>query len=148
MISQSWVGQGIPGTWQTWTPTLSGRFTDAKWTKDCTYIQIGKTVFINMYLLANNTGPMAGGTAEAIFSLPVTSRSYAVAGADVLGNARFIAGGVASFGNAEWKTTTTAQFRNLTAGGTYVGTTVITSTAPGTWTTNDAIWFMGFYEAA
>lgn len=142
------TGTGTSWAWQSWTPTLSGRLNDAKWTKSCKYIQIGKTVFFRMYLLANSATPMDGGTAEAIFTLPVTSATYDVTGTSILANARFLAGGSASLGNVEWKTTTTAQFRNLVASGTYLATTVITSTAPGTWADTDAIWADGFYEAA
>lgn len=140
---------GSAWAWTSWTPTLSGRLNDSKWTKNCKYVQIGKTVFFRLYLLANAATPMDGGTAEAIVSLPTTSISYpGGTGTDIIGTARMVAGGAATIGYVEWKTTTTMQVRAMNANSTYVGTTVITSTVPGTWASTDAIWINGFYEAA
>lgn len=134
--------------WDTWTPTLSGRLNDSKWTKACKYIQIGKTVFYRLSLVANAATPMDGGTAEAIFTLPVTSISYpGTATAQNIGISRLFRGS-AFHGRVEWATTTTAQIRVDNVAGTYLTPNALTSAVPGTWASADEIYAQGFYEAA
>lgn len=135
------------GAWTTYTPTLSGRLNDSKWTKTCSYKQVGKTVFYKISLVASNATPMDGGSAEAIVSLPVTSINW---GSPInIGNVRILDSGTAAYyGHAEWASTSTINVRVSNAAGTYITPTVITSTVPFTWTTSDEIQIIGFYEAA
>lgn len=145
------AGTGTDWAWQSWTPTLSGRFNDAKWTKSCRYIQIGKTVFFYLDLTANTTTPMDGGTAEAIFSLPVTSASYtAPPDMNILSTqTRLLDSGTAAFnGLVSAQTTTTAKIRVFNVASTYLLEAAVTSTAPFTWTTGDQIVAFGSFEAA
>lgn len=135
----------IGGAWKSWTPTLSGRFTDAKWYKNCYYTQIGKTVICSMKLKANATTPMAGGTSNAIFSLPVaaaTNYLYAPNGLVYL----FDYGVADNYGIVE-VAGVNALFLALT-GGSYMSHTALTSTAPFVWDATDEIWSYFSYEAA
>lgn len=143
----SLIGSGT--AWTSWTPTLSGRLNDSKWTKAAAYQQFGKFVFFRIKLTASTTTPMDGGTADARFSLPVTATSYAP-------SENYLAigsGGLYDNGTAVYPAapivltsapTTTGAFR-------YVNSTswsALTSTAPFTWTTSDEIAGTGFYQAA
>lgn len=140
----------LGGAWQSWTPTLSGRFTDAKWDKTCKYIQIGKTVIFRMKLKANTTTPMAGGSADCIFTLPVTSIDYAPGEVSyAIGSSSLLDSGTANFFAVPyWGSTTTGKVRIIGTGSTYASNADITSTAPFTWTTNDEVLVSGWYEAA
>lgn len=132
---------GIGAAWTAWSPTLSGRLNDTKWTKTGGYIQIGKIVFFRLKLVANNATPMDGGSADAIIALPVTSiSSYNTT--HVIGTGGYLDSGTgAGTGNPQWASTTTMVVRTL------VGT-AWSSTVPITWTTNDEINIQGFYEAS
>lgn len=144
------VADFIPGAWTSWTPTLSGRLNDAKWTKDCKYMRIGKSVFFRFSITASTTTPMDGGSVGAIFTLPLTSVDYAPGSVNVYGITTFgglyDAGTATLVGAATWGSTTTAIIKMLP--GTDPAYTNLTSTTPFTWTTNDAIYLEGFYEAA
>lgn len=136
----------IGAAWQSWTPTLSGRFTDADWTKDCKYIKVGKTVHFRMKLTSTDATPMAGGSTDAIFTLPVTAVNYAA----TENSFSIGTGGIydASPGAIYpvfvlITSTTVARIRYITT-----GINAITSTAPMTWTTSDEITITGTYEAA
>ena len=136
--------------WDSFTPTLSGRFTDAKWDKTCAYIRSGDTVIARYKLKANTTTPMAGGSADAIATLPVTSVDYAPGEVSyAIGSSSLLDFGTANFFSVPyWATTTTMKIRIITTGSTYAGNTDITSTAPFTWTTNDEILATIIYQAA
>lgn len=135
--------------WQSWTPTLSGQFTDGDWTKASKYIQIGKTVFFHLYLTAADATPMAGGTGQATFTLPVTSASLGGANIPSIGTGLIKDAGSSSYpAVCTWQTTTTVDIAVQAAGGTYLTTANISATVPMTWTTSDVISIVGFYEAA
>jgi len=142
------TGAGQPGgAWTSFTPTLSGRLNDSKWTKTCSYTQIGKTVHYKLELVASSATPMDGGTADAIFTLPVTSISYV--GNPTIGDVRCLDSGTAAwYGFVEYVSTTTAYIRLINAAATYAQPGAITSTVPFTWTTSDQIIVIGTYEAA
>lgn len=149
MIGQSWVGHAIPGAWLTWTPTLSGRFDDADWTKTCRYIRIGNTVFYRLTLVATAAAPMGGGTADAIFTLPVTaSGNYESSDDHVpvigMGNLRDT-GTTIRLASVSMASTTTALFSYITTG---LVPAAIDSTTPYTFTTNDEVMGSGSYKAA
>lgn len=144
----SFLGDNL--AWQSWTPTLSGRFDNAKWTKTCKYIQIGKTVHFSFKLVASTTTPMSGGSTDAIFTLPVTAAT-GYTGTDQ--NALIGTGGIYDSGTGLYQATVGMNSSNYTsarirfAGGSG-GLEAITSTAPMTWTTSDEITVTGTYEAA
>jgi hypothetical protein len=68
-------GTGTDWAWDTFTPTLSGQFADAKWNKNFKYKQTGKTVNARFSFIANANTPMSG-SGVASFTLPVSSISY------------------------------------------------------------------------
>lgn len=141
------VGSGT--AWDTWTPTLSGRLDDGDWTKECKYIQIGKTVHFTLTLIATAAAPMGGGSAtSAVFTLPVTAA--AIPGTDTrvpMGVAFVYDASATSVFNAPLThtSTTTATIFYWNTSQVLSG---ITSTAPFTWTTSDEISAIGRYEAA
>lgn len=140
----------LGAAWTSFTPTLSGRLTDAKWDKTCKYIQIGKTVHARYLLKANTTTPMAGGSADAIITLPVTSVDYAHGEVSyAIGSSSLLDSGTANFFAVPyWFSTTTMKVRVISTGSTYASNTDITSTVPFTWTTSDEILISITYEAA
>lgn len=136
----------LGAAWQSWTPTLSGRFTDADWTKDCKYIKVGKTVHFRMKLTSTDATPMAGGSTDAVFTLPITAVTY---GATEMSFSIGTGGIYDASPGAIYpafvliSSTTAARIRYITT-----GVNAITSTAPMTWTTSDEITVTGTYEAA
>lgn len=139
---------GLGAAWSTWTPTLSGRFDDADWTKtSCDYMQIGKTVIVQLSLVATAAAPMGGGVAGATFTLPVTSAALKGGSNSVyLGGAVLFDSGTANFMGYVFHTSTTTAtilFDNGTGGASNV-----TSTTPFTWTTSDEVNATFMYEAA
>lgn len=138
------------GAWDSWTPTLSGRPNNTKWNKACKYTQIGKTITCKLNLIANTTTPMDGGTADVIFTLPVTSAPLSATGnIQVLGTVNmFDATGNIYLGLVTLASTTTAVVRGISTGGASAQQDVLTSTLPFTWTTSDEISGSFTYEAA
>lgn len=141
------TGAGEPGgSWTTFTPTLSGRFNNSKWTKTCTYAQIGKTVYVKLQLVANAASPMDG-SGNPNFTIPVTSILYPTAALiskcyiEDVGSSGYT--GVVRFTN-----TTTLDIAIENVGGTYPVTAAITDTAPFTWASTDVIFAIFTYEAA
>lgn len=145
----STVSGELGGAWQSWTPTLSGMFTDGDWTKTCKYIQIGKTVFYRLHLTATDATPMAGGVNTGIFTLPVTSVSYGTAVREDIGHCALNDDtGSLYTGTVLWASTTTANLYVHNSSGTYSVVGALSSTVPFTWTTSDVVYAQGFYEAA
>lgn len=140
----------IGAPWQSWTPTLSGRLNNAKWTKVCQYIQIGKTVHFTLSLTASTTTPMDGGSADAIFTLPVTAVALGGVNPEPMGAVRLLDAATAVYAGVVLKVdTTTARIRFFdSAVAAAAFESVITSTAPFTWTTSDEITCQGTYQAA
>lgn len=140
---------GTSWAWQTWTPTLSGRFNNSKWTKACKYIQIGKTVIARFNLISNDATPM-GGAGEALFTLPVTATALTGAvNLELLGKLNLYDGNVTiCVGNVSLASTTTAVIRTENSAGTYVNFAGITSTVPFTWNADAEIGGLFIYEAA
>lgn len=139
----SWV-------WDSWTPTLSGRFNDAKWTKSCKYIRIGNIIIATFSIVANTTTPMDGGVAECIFTLPVTSVALvnAVPQQQLGGALCFDANGDSYPSHVGLASTTTAIIRYQAVSGANVVKALITSAAPFTWTTSDEMGGTFIYQAA
>jgi len=130
------------GAWLSWTPTLSGLFDNAKWTKTCKYTLIGKTVHARVKLVASTTTPMSG-SGDATFTLPLTAVDYVPGDKSyTIGTAGVYDSGTNVFGALVSITSTTAAAIRSNALVTF------TSTSPMTWTTNDVISFTITYESA
>lgn len=145
-------GSSTLNTWayDSWSPTLSGRLDEGDWTETGVYIRIGDTVHFQLTLVATAAAPMGGGSADAIFTLPVTA-------ATLTGTADKMAIGVGSLFDANGATyhcsvvlgsTTTAKLKLYVTDATNSAQNVITSTTPVTWTTSDEINVSGTYRAA
>ena len=145
------LGKGISPAWTSWSPTLSGRFTDADWTKSGGYQQVGKTVRFRLSLVAADATPMAGGSGEGTVALPVTSISYAgTATAQPIGIMQIFDASTSNRfnGYCYWASTTTMALKWWQVSGTAISNAAIDSTNPMTWTTSDEIFIQGSFEAA
>lgn len=140
----------LGGAWQSWTPTLSGRFTDGDWTKACKYIQIGKTVICKFSITATDATPMAGGTIDCIFTLPVTATALSnTADLQILGMLNeFDGSSLVTLCSVLLTSTTTAKIRSQDDSATGVTGIAITSTTPWTWNSGDEMAGTFIYEAA
>jgi len=143
------TGAGQPGgAWTSWTPTLSGRLNNTKWDKTCSYTVIGKTCIFRIRLVANAATPMDGGSGDATFSLPGTTATYTNTSAYEIGKAGiFDTSAPFSYdGTITLASTTTANIKIHSSGGTYTGIDGIISTAPMTWASGDEITGTGIIE--
>jgi|GEM_PF-2296558 len=149
--SQLNVGSiNVAGAWQSWTPTLSGRFTDGDWTKTGKYIQIGKTVIFRMHLVSTDGTPLGGGSGSSTFTLPVTAVSYAgLASSQIIGVASLIDAAAGQYpGSVIMSSTTTAYIVCSAANSIYTQNTDVLSSAPFAWGVGDEMHIWGSYEAA
>lgn len=141
-------GTGSSWSWQTYVPTWAN-LTLGDGTITAKYIQIGKTVFVRVYLVLGATSAVTGDF-NAI-SLPVTAASYAGSvNISPLGTAIFqdfstaaTAGGVVAISS-----TTTVSVRVWNATVTYIALSTTSSTVPWTWAVNDELSLSFTYEAA
>lgn len=141
-------GTGTSWAWSSYSPTLSGLFTNGDWTVNgCSYIQIGKTVIVKVVLVATDSTPM-GGAGDATFTLPVTSVAVANAGVQ-LGTLRLRdANGSIYIASVFHASTTTATIKSTAVSGANTIEAALSSTAPFTWTTSDGVLGTIIYEAA
>lgn len=125
----------------TYNPVLSGRFTDSKWNKTCTYLIRGREAYVNLALIANTTTPMGGGSADLIGTLPITGASLtATANITPLGVAKcYDATGSVYPGQVMVSSTTTWISRLGVNNTTITDLTTLSSTVPFTWTTSDEV---------
>jgi len=131
-------GTGYMGAWTGYTPTLTG-ITLGSGTSAFTYIQQGKKVSVRGRF---TFGSGSGVTGAVSISLPVTAVS-----------SNFVASLTARAGGTDYmmlpiSTTTTIGVNALGASGSYTSRATVSSSVPGTWTTNDFITFSATYEAA
>jgi len=140
------------GAWISYTPTLSGRFNNAKWDKTCVYTKVGRTIIGKGVLVANAATPMDGGSGELSLTLPVTAAALAgTAAVTQNGNAYIYDLSPATVYKSVFQisSTTGAIIRALRADGTYVtSVTTMSATVPFTWASGDEIHFNYEYEAA
>lgn len=149
-IVKGMLGTDASYAWTSWTPTLSGRFTDADWTKNCKYTQIGKTVICKFAITSTDATPMAGGSADCIFTLPVTATALSnTASLQVLGLLNMYDGSsIVTLASVLLTSTTTATIRSQDDSSTGVTGVFITSTTPWTWNSGDEMAGTFTYEAA
>lgn len=126
--------------WVSWTPTWAN-FTVGNGTNASVFRQIGKTVYFRLVFTLGNTSVMGS---LPTFTLPVTSVASPSAIMPIAWGNMAAAGGNTN-GFATWASTTTALLRYWDTNNNLGN---VTSTTPGTWTTNDQILLEGFYEAA
>lgn len=143
-------GTGTDWAWDTFTPTLSGQFADAKWNKNFKYKQTGKTVNARFSFIANANTPMSG-SGVASFTLPVSSISYpGTSSLSPVGRWYGLdkSADIVFMGDVLWTSTTTVALFLLNAANTYLSVNIITSSVPITWAIDDEISGFITYEAA
>lgn len=141
----------IPGAWTAYTPTWTGGTTNpviGNGTLTGLYMQIGKTVFFRMRMVAGNTTTFGSG--EYRFALPVTAASDYTGGAGttifpLLGQAHIEDFGVQSYNSYLPMFRSTTTFFLYTPGTSNAN---VTNTVPFTFGNTDLIFVSGSYEAA
>lgn len=142
-------GTGSSWAWQAWTPTFTNWTIGTGGSAGTTAVwcQVGKTVFWRLKTILGSSGQSVG-TAPT-FTLPVAVNSGYNADSDIIGHGTALDTGVAAYPiRAYLNSTTVCQMILLNAGGTYVGYSPITSTAPHVWAAADRILLQGSYEVA
>lgn len=128
--------------WDSWTPIWTN-ITVGNGTVVAKYIQIGKFVRCKLKFTMGSTSSISSNNA---FSLPVTATSPV---GIAIGNCYLEDLGVFGYeGSIRLASTTTATIIIWNAGGSYVTSTGIGSTAPFTWATGDFFGCSFAYEAA
>ena len=141
----SWIGAGA--SWSAWTPTWAN-LTVGNATQTARYSQSGKTVFFLLKLVFGSTTSM--GT-QPNFTWPVTPASTAAAETSLLSLFYLDATAGMFLGTCDPRSRSTSTVRINGTGGVIGKIEVdvsVTATAPFTWTTSDAIYVSGMYEAA
>ena len=141
----AWLPYNI--VWKSYTPTLSGVTLGTGYTLSAAWAQLGELVVVNFYFALSSTSAITG---DVSFSLPVNQAS----------SNRSISAGLATVVDASPATRYPgtvllsgtpgyAFIRIMTASGTYVTNTALSSSVPiAVWTTSDAISANVIYEAA
>lgn len=140
------AGTGTGWAWSSWTPTWTN-LTVGNATVQAKYIQTGKMVAFRLILTFGNTTSISGSVS---LTLPANaSTGYAGGDNGIFGGAKIYDSGTAAYyGIIEYSSTSTMVVKVWSAGGTYVSNANLSSTVPMTWTTNDALYLWGVYEAA
>lgn len=136
------------GAWTTWTPAWTN-LTVGNGTTTARYIQRGKSVIADLYLLFGTTTSVSG-TVAIDFPVAAAARYGTSGNHHIVGQALLTDEGTAIF-NAYincLNSTTTGTLYVMTAGGTYVGQSGVTGTVPHTWANTDKISLQLIYEAA
>lgn len=128
-----------------WTPTLSN-ITKGSGTESARFIMISKEfVFRYSLIFAANSAMGSNPT----ISFPITTASTYTADVSRVGETNILdSGTLLMFGQARWKTTTTFEPCVTNASTTYASLSLLSSTSPMTWTTNDQLTVFGRAEAA
>lgn len=132
--------------WVAWTPTWTNA-TVGNGVVAAAYKRIGKSVICRLSFILGTTSAISG---SVTFTLPLTSATYPGTIGAPLGPCRFFdtSGAVVIHGQTVRASTTTGLVAPDLASGTYVSSTVTSSTVPFTWATGDEITTQFFYEAA
>jgi hypothetical protein len=135
------VGEGLL-PWKTWAPTLSGGWANGNGIYAAKYVQIGKTVHLNIYFSVGSTTTKGTGMT---LSLPVTAASNT---ANTAGIAWCTVAGTVYVGSARLATATAMVVQQHDAAATYVRAAATTATIPATWATSDNFVINFTYQAA
>lgn len=144
------VSGGIPawgaapgGTWTTWTPTATN-YTKGNGTETARYLDVNGTIFFFYKFVLGSTSSITG---EPSTSLPASVKS-GQGDAQIYGIIRDA--GTTTF-EGSWnidQPNNRIVWYAANASGTYVSFTNVNTTVPMTWTTNDFIAILGWYEKA
>jgi hypothetical protein len=137
----AWVPALPVGEWQSYTPTLSGGWTNGNGTYVAQYCQIGKTVHLSIsFVLGTSTTKGA----NMIFSLPVEAKRTVP---NPFTNVFLVAGGSSNIGITSFESSTAVRIYLFNTSTTYGTFSNITASIPTTWVTGDQIRFALTYEA-
>lgn len=130
----------LGGAWQSWTPSFTN-FTLGNGSVTAKYFKVGKFVKYNVTIILGSTSSVSSGMT---MSLPVTSISYATT--FPIGRGVYLDNGTATYQALNRvDDTNNITFFYWAGAGTGSG---VSNTGPFTWTTNDAMYLQGEYEAA
>lgn len=143
LMADSTAGTGLKwaGDWTTFTPTLGG-ITIGNGSREGRYMQIGKTIIFSMRLVFGSTTTITG---TPSMDLPVTAKItqfFTTGEIEDAGTTRYGIMGQVVASSA----TVYLYVGNVT--GTYLAGSLISSSIPMTWTTNDVYTIAGTYEVA
>lgn len=131
--------------WTSYTPTLTN-MTQGNGTITARYTQLGKFVMVKFRFVLGSTSSMS---LSPGVSLPVTADSTATSNFSQGGWVTVLDSGTDTFqASVSLGTTTRMDFFNWNVSATYAALTSMSATLPMTWTTNDTLTAMFFYEAA
>ena len=137
-----WASAGA--TWTTWTPTATN-YTKGNGTETARYLDVNGTIFFFYKFILGSTSSITG---EPSTSLPETYKADQL-NAQIYGIIRDA--GTTTF-QGSWTIGSSApskiEWYAAQANGTYVNHTNVNVTVPMTWTTNDFIAILGWYEKA
>ena len=147
-------GAGTSWSWQTYTPSWSSSGTQpaiGNGTLTGSYVKIGKVVIFEMYFKAGSTTTF--GTGNFYWTFPVAEDSMyqtATVNRSFHGGGYFERNSIQGYGSAHGFTNGTVGSGKFSIG--YTGTngqaSIISQTAPFTWSNGDYINFSGYYKAA
>lgn len=135
-----------PIAWTAWTPTWTN-LTVGDGTLAAKFIRSGNLIQCRLSFVLGATSSISGSVS---FTLPVTSAAYPGTIGAPLGPCRFFdtSGAAVVHGQTVRASTTTGLVAPDLASGTYVSSTVTSSTVPFTWAIGDEITTQFFYESA
>lgn len=139
------TGTGTSWVWQSYSPTW-GNISIGNGTNASYYIQIGKTVYVRAYITFGSTTTI--GTGSITFTLPVTAKSGVYTTKQLLGTSLAVGSSLEYPGVVEYNTTTSVLCWGQTIASSTPVLITYSSTAPFTWTTNNAFSANIVYEAA
>lgn len=145
-ILQLLLSGGSEFAMQSWTPTW-GSLTVGNGTVVAKYTQLGKIILYRISVSFGSTSAVSG---SPTFTLPVTSVARTGQGENLIGTAYYYDDSttVRNRGDVEWASTTTGGLNVYRTDLTYLQKSLISSTVPFQWATNDGIQLHGWYEAA
>lgn len=141
------AGMVASEAWQPWTPTLAN-LTIGNGTVAANFVKIGRTVSYRFLFTLGSTSAVG---ANPTITLPYPPVAAGYPGQDPqIGDSAFRDNGVITYrGSMRWTGTgSVASFITLKSDGTYLSEAAVSSTAPFTFGTADAIFAWGTYEAA
>jgi hypothetical protein len=137
------VALGSAFVWTSFTPSWTN-LTVGDGTNLGSYTHVGKTTFFRIIFTFGSTSSIGGSVSV---NFPATSAS--LTGSVIVGNVRLVdATGSTYFGNAMYLSTAAMIVTSFAVSGSSIIQAALSSTAPFTWATSDAIQITGFYERA
>lgn len=143
LMADSTAGTGLKwaGDWTTFTPTLGG-ITIGNGSREGRYMQIGKTIIFSMRLVFGSTTSITGTPTMDLPATAKTTQFFTTGEIEDSGTARYgILGQIVA-------STVTVYLYVGNVTGTYLTGSLISSSLPMTWTTNDVYTICGTYEVA